>query len=120
MGKTVESYRMALEGEISRWNGFARALRKDDREAFEEMMDMCRGYASESGNATNPIIFEPMVMSILLFQQRRIRQLEWELQAIKPDTATSSAGQEPNNTDHTEPKITIPTVTSGGGQARLS
>jgi hypothetical protein len=25
MGKTVESYRMALEGEISRWNGFARA-----------------------------------------------------------------------------------------------
>ena len=52
MGKTVESYRMALEGEISRWNGFARALRKDVREAFEEMMDMCRGYAPEAGNAT--------------------------------------------------------------------
>jgi hypothetical protein len=40
VGKTVESLRMALEGEISRWNGFARALRKDDREAFEEIMDM--------------------------------------------------------------------------------
>ena len=66
MGKTVESYRMALEAEISRWNGFARALRKDDREAFEEMMDMCRGFASEAGNATNPILFEPFVMSILL------------------------------------------------------
>jgi hypothetical protein len=39
VGKTVESLRMALEGEIS-WNGFARALRKDDREAFEEIMDM--------------------------------------------------------------------------------
>jgi hypothetical protein len=51
MGKTVESYRMALEGEISRWNGFVRALRKDDREAFEEMKDMSRGYASEAGNA---------------------------------------------------------------------
>jgi len=35
MSKTVESYRMALEGEISRWNGFDRALRKEDREAFE-------------------------------------------------------------------------------------
>jgi hypothetical protein len=45
MGKTVESYRMALEGEIIRWNGFARALRKDDREAFEEMMDMFRNNA---------------------------------------------------------------------------
>jgi hypothetical protein len=43
---------MALESEISRWSGFVRALRKDDREAFEEMMDMCRGYASEAGNAT--------------------------------------------------------------------
>ena len=53
MGKTVESYRMALEGEISRWNGFVRALRKDNCEAFEEIMDMYRGYASEAGNATN-------------------------------------------------------------------
>ena len=52
MGKTVESYRLALESEINRWNGFVRALRKDDREAFEEMMDMCRGYSSEAGNAT--------------------------------------------------------------------
>jgi hypothetical protein len=68
LGKTVESYRMVLESEIIRWNDFDRALRKDDREAFEEMMDMCRGYASEVGNATNPILFEPMVMSVLLAQ----------------------------------------------------
>jgi hypothetical protein len=79
MGKTVECYRMALEGEISRWNGFVRALRKDDREAFEELMDICRGYASEAGNATNPILFEPMVMSVLLGQQKRIRALEKKL-----------------------------------------
>ena len=41
MGKTVESYRMALESEINRWNGFARALRKEDREAFDELKEMC-------------------------------------------------------------------------------
>ena len=75
MGKTVESYRMALEGEISRWNGFARALRKDDREAFDEMMDMCRNYAMAAGNACNPIIFEPMVMSILLAQEKKLTKL---------------------------------------------
>ena len=79
MGKTVESYRMALEGETSRWNGFARALRKDDREAFEEMMDICRGYAAEAGNATNPILFELFIMSILLAQQKRIRAIEKKL-----------------------------------------
>jgi len=80
MGKTVESYRMALEGEINRWSGFARALRRPDREAFDELMDMCRSYASESSCATNPILFEPMVMSILIGQQVRIDKLERQLE----------------------------------------
>jgi hypothetical protein len=96
MGKTVESFRIALEGEINRWSGFARALRKEDREAFDELMDMCRSYASESSNATNPIVFEPMVMSIMLFQQLRIEKLEQDLQKIKPETPAPSAVQEPN------------------------
>jgi hypothetical protein len=42
MGKTVESYRIVLKQKISRWNGFARALRKEYREALDEPMDMCR------------------------------------------------------------------------------
>ena len=75
MGKTVESYRIALESEIHRWNGLAKALRKEDRETFE-LMDMCRRYASESSCATNPIVFEPMLMSIVLFLQRKTRELE--------------------------------------------
>ncbi len=79
MGKTVESYRIALEGEIGRWSGFARALRRPDREAFDELMDMCRSFASESSNAASPIIFEPMVMSILLAQQVRLQKLERQL-----------------------------------------
>ncbi len=45
MGKTVPAYRMALEEEISRWSGFARALRKSDREAFDEIKDTCRNKA---------------------------------------------------------------------------
>ena len=83
MGKTVESYRIALESEIGRWNGFDRALRKADREAFGELMDMCRSYASESSNATNPIVFEPMIISILLAQQVKIRQIECKLEILK-------------------------------------
>src|SRR5665647_1298626 len=116
MGKTVEFYRMALEEEISRWNGFVRALRKDDKEAFDELMDMCRSFASAGGNATNPILFEPFAMSIILGQQERIRKLEKELQAIKPGTTAASTGREPKETDLAEPKITIPTATSGGEQ----
>jgi hypothetical protein len=88
---------MALEGEISRWNGFVRALRKDDREAFEEMMDMCRSYASEAGNATNPILFEPMIMSILLAQQRQILALEKKLGIKQPTTGIPEPEQAQEN-----------------------
>ncbi len=76
MGKTVESYRMALEEEISRWKGFQKALRTEDREAFEAVMDACRNLASAGSNATQPILFEPMIISILVFQQKQIIRLQ--------------------------------------------
>ena len=41
MGKTVESFRIALEGEINRWSGFARTLRKPDTEVFDELKVIC-------------------------------------------------------------------------------
>ena len=59
MGKTVESFRMALEGEINHWSGFAYALRKPDKEAFDELMDMCRTYASESNEESVPFESKP-------------------------------------------------------------
>jgi hypothetical protein len=83
MGKTVESYRLALDTEIQTWNGFIKALRADDREAFEQMTDACRNHASAGSNATRPEMFEPMVMSILLEQQKKLIRLEKELLATK-------------------------------------
>jgi hypothetical protein len=83
MGKTVESYRMALEDEIRHWSGFAKALRKEDREAFETLMDACRNHASAGSNAVQPILFEPMIMSMLLSQQVHLQRLQKELDAIK-------------------------------------
>jgi len=83
MGKTVESYRMELEDEIRRWKGFEKALRTEDREAFEELMDACRNFASAGSNATQPILFEPMILSILLHQQKKIMRLEKKLDAAQ-------------------------------------
>jgi hypothetical protein len=80
MGKTVPSCRMAVEEEIDRRKGFRNALpSEEEREAFDELMDMCRSYAMAGSNATNPILFEPMAMSILLAQQQKLRNLEHKL-----------------------------------------
>ncbi|MGD0495324.1 MAG: hypothetical protein ABSB28_04715 [Candidatus Bathyarchaeia archaeon] len=87
MGKTVESYRLALDTEIQSWSGFVKALRADDRSAFEQMTDACRNHASAGSNATRPEVFEPMVMSILLEQQKKLNRLEKGLVAIKQKLA---------------------------------
>jgi len=80
VGKTVPSYRMALEFEISRWKNSRGALSSaEEKQAFDVFMDMCRDNAMASGNACNPIIFEPMVMSILLSQLKEMPQLEYKL-----------------------------------------
>ena len=80
VGKTVPSYRIALEFEVSRWKSFRNALLSDEeKQAFDALMDMCRNNAMASGNACNPIIFEPMVMSILLAHHKEMQQLEYKL-----------------------------------------
>jgi hypothetical protein len=82
VGKTVESYRVALDREVQRWSGFARALRKEDRVVFDQLMDICRNFASAGSNATRPVLFEAMVMSILLHQQKSLNKLEKMLLAV--------------------------------------
>ena len=89
MGKTVESYRIALDKESQRWSGFARALRRQDRATFDSMMDTCRSYASAGSNATCPVMFEPMVLSILLHQQKMLSKIE--LQFLKAPESFESA-----------------------------
>jgi len=85
---------MALEFEIDRWKGFRNALpSEEEREAFDELMDMCRNYASAGSCATNPIIFEPVAVSILLAQQKKLQQLEYKLNEVfwRLSTAESTA-----------------------------
>jgi hypothetical protein len=79
VGKTVESYRMAIEDEISRWRGFANALRSEEKEAFETLMDACRAHASAGSNAVQPVLFEPMTMSMILSLQKQVLKLQKEL-----------------------------------------
>jgi hypothetical protein len=83
MGKTVSSYRIAVEWEIDRWRGFRNALSsEEEKKAFDENMDMCRDLASAGSCACSPIIFEPMAMSIILAQQKKLRELKYKLNDV--------------------------------------
>ena len=49
-----------------------RTLRKDEREAFDRMMDSCQRHSSSSGAALRPEPVEAMLVSVLLEHQRRL------------------------------------------------
>jgi hypothetical protein len=90
LGKTVPSYRWALEDEIPSWQKFKEALNTQDQEAFEVLMDASRNYCMAASNATRPVVFEAMTMSILLCQQKRIERLEKELNSFREQKAQAS------------------------------
>lgn len=83
MGRTVTSYRQALEIEIAKWEGFKKALREADAEAFDRMMNACRMHASAGSMATRPILFEAMSMSIFLSQEREIAKIRERIDRIE-------------------------------------
>ena len=88
MGKTVPSYRIAIESEIDSWKRFKDALRQEEQNAFDELMDLCRANAMAGSAACRPIIVESMTMTILLGQQLKIRQLQRQIGELKKQTST--------------------------------
>jgi len=83
MGRTVPSYRQALESEIAHWDGFRKALRGRDIEAFDKMMNACKLYASAGSMATRTILAEAMFMSILLSQQKELMEIRESLERLE-------------------------------------
>jgi len=83
VGRTVPSYRRALEDEISSWKGFRKALRGRDVEAFDEVMKTARLYASAGGMATRPIVADALFMSVLVGLQRQIMELREKIDRLE-------------------------------------
>ncbi len=83
MGKTVPSFRMALEAEIGSWRSYRKALKEGDRKVFDEIMGHTRAHASASSNAVRTSPLEAMILSILIEQQKAISRLRDELDGLK-------------------------------------
>jgi hypothetical protein len=80
VGRTVRSYRTVLEDMIGEWQGFRKALRKEDREAFDRLMDRARMHASAASYDTRVDPIESLFMSILLEQEKEIGELRKKLE----------------------------------------
>ena len=66
MGRTVPSFRIALEMEKAEWKPFRNALDKKDRKDFDDMFGIPKLYVSACPNSVQLVPLHPIIMSILL------------------------------------------------------
>ncbi|MBN1456007.1 MAG: hypothetical protein JW945_07135 [Methanomicrobia archaeon] len=83
MGRTVRTYRTVLEELIADWERFRKALRKEDREAFDRLMGKARAHASAASYDARVDPSESLFMSILVEQERELAELRTELDELR-------------------------------------
>jgi hypothetical protein len=89
MGRTVPTFTMIIQAEMETWSKFRRGLRKEDQESLDELFRAARMQLASSAYAARPIPFESIVMSMLIMQQRMIKELQHHLAVEKcAETAT--------------------------------
>jgi DNA repair ATPase RecN len=83
----LPNYRTVLEALISDWQGFRKALRKEDREAFDRLMDKARGLSSAAGYDPRTDPMESVFMSTLVELEQELEELRKKIEELeKRDT----------------------------------
>ena len=82
-GRTVPSFRPALEHEIESWKDFKRALRPEDQEAFNKLMNFARIHSDAGSMSARPMLSEVLFISFALEQQKEIEMLEKKIARLE-------------------------------------
>jgi hypothetical protein len=83
VGRTVPSFRPALEHEIESWKDFKRALRPQDQEIFDKLMNFARIHADAGSLSARPMLSEILFMSFALEQEKKIENLENRIKKLE-------------------------------------
>lgn len=83
MGRTVLSFRFALENEIESWKDFKRALRPDDKNYFHTLMNFARIHADAGSLSARPMLSEILFMSFAIEQEKKIESLEKRIKELE-------------------------------------
>src|SRR4030066_1761165 len=75
MGRTVLPFTRELYREEESWKAFRRALRREDRELFDELFAAARYHTAACTCSGRAVPFEAILMSILLEERRAVREL---------------------------------------------
>jgi len=85
MGRTVPSFRPAIDREIESWKPFARGLRPADRDVFEAIADYTRVHADAGSLANRALLSEVIFMSAVLEHEKIVRALRAQVTALEEE-----------------------------------
>ncbi len=83
MGRTVPSFRLALEMEKADWKPFRNALSKTGRKEFDDMFDIPKLYISACSNSVQLVPLQPIIISILFHHYKELTQCMSEIEQIE-------------------------------------
>ena len=76
MGRTNPTFRNVLEAVKSRWGDYRRALRRRDQAPFDRLFEYADAHADAAGYLNNDDPMEPILVSMLLGQEKRLAELD--------------------------------------------
>ena len=82
IGRTVPSFRPALEHEIESWKDFKRALRPEEQKIFDKLMNFSRIHADAGSMSARPMLSEVLFMSFAIEQQKEIQSLKEKIEEL--------------------------------------
>jgi len=83
MGRTVPSFRPALEHEIESWKDFKRALRPEEQKIFDKLMNFARIHADAGSMSARPMLSEILFISFAVEQEKKIEMLEEKVKKLE-------------------------------------
>ena len=83
MGRTLITFNTFLLQEIEAWRPFRRALRGEQRAAFDRLFSRARAHTAEATSAARPVPFDALVMAILLEQELEMDRLRREIERLR-------------------------------------
>ena len=82
-GRTVPSFRPALEHEIESWKDFKRALRPQEQEVLNKLMNFARIHADAGSLSARPMLSEILFMSFAIEQEKKIEICEKRIKELE-------------------------------------
>lgn len=87
MGRTLPTPTMLIEQERLRWEKFRRALRKEEQEVLDEMIEDAKRHIQAQAYASWATPYEAMLISIILEERKTIKNLEGRISTLEASLA---------------------------------